>query len=359
MTSAKPEDYVWQDREIRFDSRPEYLECRKGEVQIDSINAVEDTKGNNGAKGFLIVTNLRVIWIAKDNQAVNLSVGLGTILTCNIRKAKSKLRGTTQALCIMAKFTARFEFVFTSLVVNSPRLFTTVQAIMRAYETSKLYRELKLRGSIMKDNNLMLLPLEQLFNKYTGVWNLSSDQGNLGTFYFTNVRLIWHANLANNFNVSCPYMQISSITIRNSKFGKALVVETFKRAGGYILGFRLDPESALKEVEKELTALYTIYSSVPIFGIEHTIEQAIGNSTNDINQLRAPRIEEDSEIFDDIEDAHAVAAYYADDPEENNNDNGDDDGKKNVKSVSYDERLGLAIETLPREMSIETLWRVM
>ena len=40
-----------------------------------------------------------------------------------------------------------------------------------------------------------------------GVWNLSSDQGNLGTFFITNVRLVWHANMAENFNVSIPYLQ--------------------------------------------------------------------------------------------------------------------------------------------------------
>lgn len=58
-------------------------------------------------------------------------VGFNTILTLNIRKAKSKLRGTTQALCVLAKFNSRFEFIFTSLVKNSPRLFSTCQAVLR------------------------------------------------------------------------------------------------------------------------------------------------------------------------------------------------------------------------------------
>lgn len=47
-----------------------------------------------------------------------------------------------------------------------------------------------------------------------GVWNLSSDQGNLGCFFLTNVRLVWHANLAQNFNVSIPYMQM----VRGERF---------------------------------------------------------------------------------------------------------------------------------------------
>lgn len=51
MPPPKTEDDVWQDREIRFDSPPCQMQCRKGEVMIDSINSVEDTKGNNGERG--------------------------------------------------------------------------------------------------------------------------------------------------------------------------------------------------------------------------------------------------------------------------------------------------------------------
>ncbi|CAN0577744.1 unnamed protein product, partial [Ectocarpus sp. 12 AP-2014] len=69
-------------------------------------------------------------------------------------------------------------------------------------------RDLKLRGSIIKGKQLVTLPLEQIYSKIEGVWNLSSDQGNLGCFFLTNVRLVWHANLAQNFNVSIPYMQM-------------------------------------------------------------------------------------------------------------------------------------------------------
>lgn len=169
---------------------------------------MEDTKGNNGERGSLIITNLRLIWVSHQNNRINLSIGLGTVISANIKQAKSKLRGSTQALCILAKFSTRFEFIFTSLVKNSPRMFSTVQSVLRAYETSKLYRDLKLRGSIVKDGELILLPQEQIFSRISGVWNLSSEQGNLGCFFFTNVRIVWHANLATNFNVSLPYMQV-------------------------------------------------------------------------------------------------------------------------------------------------------
>jgi hypothetical protein len=164
--SAQSDDSVWQDREIRFDIPFSLLAVRRGETEIDSINAVEDTKGNNGEKGHLSVTNLRVIWCSHKDPRTNLSIGHNCILSTNIRTASSKLRGNSQALYVMTKFNnSRFEFIFTSLVKNSPRLFTTVQAVYRAYETTKLYRDLKLRGAIIKDKSLILLPDEDVINK--------------------------------------------------------------------------------------------------------------------------------------------------------------------------------------------------
>ena len=52
----------------------------------------------------------------------------------------------------------------------------------RAYETSKLYRDLKLRGALINNKQLRLLPQEQVYDKVTGVWNLSSDQVFRGLF---------------------------------------------------------------------------------------------------------------------------------------------------------------------------------
>lgn len=55
---------------------------------------------------------------------------------------------------------------------------------------------------------------EQIYSKVNGVWNLSSEHGNLGTFFVTNVRVVWFANLAENFNVSVPYLQMKSVRVR-------------------------------------------------------------------------------------------------------------------------------------------------
>jgi hypothetical protein len=103
------------------------------QVVIDSLEPIEDTKGNNGESGTLQVTNLRMIWMATENFRTNLSVGYGSVVNIHIRAAQSRLKGNTEALYVMTKFNgSRFEFIFTNLVRDSPRLFTTVQAVFRS-----------------------------------------------------------------------------------------------------------------------------------------------------------------------------------------------------------------------------------
>mmetsp|Transcript_34818 Transcript_34818/g.66496 ORF Transcript_34818/g.66496 Transcript_34818/m.66496 type:complete len:356 (+) Transcript_34818:135-1202(+) len=338
------DDAIWQDREIRFDVSLAHLELRRGEFLIDSMDSVEDTKGNNGERGELVISNLRLLWWSHKSRRTNLSVGYNSIISINIRSASSRLRGATQALFVLTKFNgSRFEFIFTNLVKNSPRLFTTIQAVYRAYDTTKLYRDLKLRGAIIGDKELKLLPLEQTYNKVNGVWNLSSDQGNLGTFFISNVRLVWHANLAENFNVSIPFLQMKSIRIRDSKFGPALVIETTQRSGGYILGFRVDPQEKMQEVYKEIHSLWQVFSVNPIFGVEFVVEDKPEN----IHKLTVKTAQDNVEIVNQDEDHPDVfTAYYA-------------DGVKNSdRDPVFCSEIGLAIEGLRDGITIDQLWSV-
>merc|ERR1712151_1221260 len=98
------------------------------------------------------------------------------------------------------------------------------------------------------------------------------DQGNLGTFIITNVRTVWFAVLAENFNVSIPYLQVKSINMRNSKFGQALVLETTQHSGSYILGFRADPIEHLEKIKTQVTKLWKIFTASPIFGVDFQVE---------------------------------------------------------------------------------------
>jgi Bardet-Biedl syndrome 5 protein len=125
----------------------------------------------------------------------------------------------------------------------------------------------------------------------------------LGSFYITNVRIVWFANLAENFNVSLPWIQVKNIKVRESKFGTALVIETSDFSGGYILGFKLDN---LDTVYTEITGLYKTYSQNPIFGVECTFEDACGN----LDEVTIPRAEDDVSIIStDYSESSSIHHY--------------------------------------------------
>ena len=49
------------------------MEMRSGENLIDKLDMIEDTKGNAGDRGSLLVTNLRIMWHSLAYPRVNLS----------------------------------------------------------------------------------------------------------------------------------------------------------------------------------------------------------------------------------------------------------------------------------------------
>lgn len=337
------DDQFWQDREIIFDVTGVEYALRKGEVAIDTLDSVEDTKGNNGEKGLLTVTNLRLLWHCTRDPRINLSVGLNCVTNISIHSAASRLRGTTQALYVNTKFgNNRFEFVFTYLIPESPRLFSTVLAVWKAYDTTRVYRDLKLRSAIIQDQELVQVPREQMLSKVTGVWNLSSDQGNLGTLVITNVRVVWYASLAENFNVSIPYIQIVGVKVRESKFGAAFVIETSAHAGPYVLGFRVDPAEKLQDVFKEVSSLWRLYSQQPILGVEFLLEEVPSN----IEDITVKRVQDGADMIENIA-TDAFAAYYA------------DEGQKNSdRKPTFDAGIGLAVEKLREGTTLESLWSI-
>lgn len=147
--------------------------------------------------------------------------------------------------------------------------------MIRAYHATHLFRELKLRAALFRNKNqLLLLPgneevLDEVIN---GVWNLSGEQGHLGAFHVTNLRIIWQSLMNDVFNMSLPFLQIQNIMKQDSKYGKALVFETTTRAGSYMLGFRVDPPEALNHCFQKLTQLWILALKKPTFGI--SVEEA-------------------------------------------------------------------------------------
>ncbi|XP_058825466.1 Bardet-Biedl syndrome 5 protein homolog [Topomyia yanbarensis] len=334
---------VWEDREIKFDIVSIYNTIRSGEKILEILDSIEDTKGNLGDRGRLLVTNLRIIWYSVTTNRFSLSIGFTCVLTMNTKTVVSKVRGTTQALHILSVGNnSRFEFVFTNLTINNTRHFSAIFDIYRLYQASFLYRELKLRSSIVNAGQLNVLPQEQVFNKINGVWNLSSDQGNLGIFIFSNVRLIWFAEMNNSFNISLPYLQISNIRIRESKYGPALVIQTLDTAGSYVLGFRVDPQDKLADVYKELQSLHSVYTETPLFGVFY--------------EQRPDVVRPPTESIEDIEELDQSAAgeinskftaYLAE----------SDAGGKQRKPF-YCKELGFAMEAIKEGYTLKDLWEI-
>lgn len=199
-------DPFWEDREVRFDCSPKELLLRKGEEIIQIFKEVEDTKGNSGEVGTLTITSLRVIWRSDVKSRINLSIGLSTITQITCKQLHSKLRGRYSALDLMTKMNGtRYEFIYTHFQSNPSEhayksdtlsktpsdcqaLIKCISSVCKAYSATKLFRDLKLRSAIInaQSHELKALPGEQIYNKFQGVWNLSSDQGNLGTFILTS-----------------------------------------------------------------------------------------------------------------------------------------------------------------------------
>ncbi|XP_037923710.1 Bardet-Biedl syndrome 5 protein homolog isoform X2 [Hermetia illucens] len=320
---------------------------RSGEKALDLIDYIEDTKGNPDDSGKLLVTNLRLIWYSLVHKKFNLSIGYQRILSLQTRTVYSKARRTHQALHVMGVgVNMRFEFLFTDMSMKTSKVsaFTSVFDVYRLYQDTLLYREVKLRGAIVQSGQLVILPQEQVYSNFQGVWNLSSDQGNLGSFIITNIRMVWFADVNESFNISLPYMHMSYIKIRESKYGPALVIQTSETGGGYVLGFRIDPPERLTRVYQELKSLYAIYSETPNFGIVYQPDKnpKLANEASEEESVESKIEQEDRQRNEKLN------LYLAE---------GSTAGAK-IREPFYCKELGFAMEKLRDGYKLSDLWNV-
>ncbi|XP_071449308.1 BBSome complex member BBS5 [Hetaerina americana] len=343
-------DSLWEDKDVRFDIPSRHLTMRLGEKTLDVINSVEDTKGNMGDNGRLVVTNLRLIWHSLTSSKISLSIGWNCILQMIQKSINTRQHGESDMIQLLAKTTdMKFEFIFTNLMPKSLKDLSSVISVHKSYMSSKLYRELKLRGALLNGRQLKVLPLEKVISYVNGVWNLSNNQGTLGAFIITNVRLVWVSDTKDQFNISIPYLQIIRIKARESKFGRALVVECSECSGGYVLGFRIDPKERLEQVLEELSSLLVSYSRRPNYGVEFIKESTEGKQ-KELTKDDYFKSEFGSEDIDSVEEdkfSNAYSAYLAD---------GHATGKS--REPIYSKELGLAIEKPPDGFTLKSLWEV-
>lgn len=122
-----------------------------------------------------------------------------------------------------------------------------------------------------------------------------------------------------------------------------MVITSTEISGGYILGFRLDPEEKLQNLYRELNSLHSVYKTNPIFGVEYKwcsnkIENnSNGNLIDDLDEIEEPR----GEI------GNTLTVYLA------------DDGHAKDREPAYSTELGLAVETVKEGFTLQKLWEVL
>lgn len=65
-------DLLEEDRNIKFDKANVWKYLRNGEMRIALFPQIEDSKGNIGEAGWLVATNLRIIWYLENKKKSNL-----------------------------------------------------------------------------------------------------------------------------------------------------------------------------------------------------------------------------------------------------------------------------------------------
>lgn len=122
------------------------------------------------------------------------------------------------------------------------RLYHVLQATWKAYDSTRVYRELRVRSAtIINCDNVVLLSGEQVLEKMSGVSHVSNDEGFIGTLVITNLRLVWFATQEENFNISLPYLHITGVHCQQNKFGPTLVLQTSSYVGNMAIAFRISP----------------------------------------------------------------------------------------------------------------------
>ena len=367
--------YIWQDREVRCDGTKQTLMLRKGEESFDTINHIEDSRANNGDIGTFIFTNLRLIWLNNSAPERNLSIGFDTIEELTEKENESKIKGTTKAIFLKCKSgTQRFQFSFNSVSESCPNLYNALNNILKVYDSGRLYRDLKFKGKIMnfKEKKLDLLLDEEVSSKYNNISFVSSDQNYIGTLITSNIRLVWFCNTIENFNLSIPWIQMSSINSQdNEEYGKILIIKAQKLFGGNSYPFFSYDQQTITNLINEVLSLKKIYQSNPILGIDikklmdseqNDNSKQVSNeiSTNSTNEKKKSKhdiayenllnnMNDDEEIADNNYINETANIYLL-------NDNKSD--QVNITDIVYSEELGLAVQKLPDNVTIDSLWKI-
>ena len=302
---------MWQDAEVRL-NLPD-LELFPNETQILTLKA---EKSETKESGNLIATNLRLIF--RTNRRVDSAPWALT----------QRLHIDSDRLTVEITTSADWTFRFSQNTEGREKM----DKIRNLSISTRALREVQLRASIVHNKQLDLLDQEKIISDLAGVWNVSGDAGNLGKLVITNFRVVWFGILQENSNVSVPHVAVKNAQVRNSKFGKILVIETSKPKGGAVLGFRMDPESLLEKTAQEIVRVIETAVKDPWLGFVDLVVESPRRA------MTTTALEEKKGGVGLV--SRVVAAGDA------------------VTEEEYCEELGLMIKKLPHGVSYKTLWSV-
>jgi len=134
--------------------------------------------------------------------------------------------------------------------------------------------------------------------------------------------------------------------VRNSKFGRAIVLETSLQSGEYILGFQVQEEK-LEGISSQIQALANAYQLQPIFGVTYSRENN-DQSSECVQDSQLDSVDKTGEIEETPLRVDAFAAYFTDGPTKNSE----------PRAIVYSEELGVAIEQLKPGFTLADLWEI-
>nr|CCC89401.1 conserved hypothetical protein [Trypanosoma congolense IL3000] len=356
-SSVKGVPALLLDRNVRFDvPHSELLEqTGRGERILMKLSPVEDTKGNTGKRGVLYVSNLRFMWHSAHRTRNNLSVGYYGVCAMDVQMMNTRLCGNVEALRVTAKFgSSRFEFLFTHPSENK-KLLGNVRSVWRAYDSTRIYRELRLRSCAVREGELALLPGEQLVTGVKDVCHVCQGDYHAGTFFTTNLRLLWCSKASLEFNMSVPFLQIAAIHIQNTIYGRSLVLDTSISSGSHVLTFRIDPEERLQQLFKECATLLRAFKTHPNLGVAIALQDSPSKGANESGSSTpvaecvvapVPQVIDGENVVQEVA-SDAFAAYYV------------GVGQKGTdRDPEYNASIGLAVEKLRSGVTLQELWTV-
>ena len=357
-------DTVWQDHQVLFNcSKSEFI-FGKGEETYKTMSNIEDLKANE--LGTFIFTNLRLIWYNNKNPKINQSIGYDCIDHLEKKSSESMMTGQSNILSIICKVDkSRYELEYRHSAENNHDPYINLTNVLKLYEEGRIYREMKqiYEDIIDKESKkLSLLKSEKLVDTYSNISinlnnetdNINNKIGNTGTLYMTNIRIIWINDKSNNFNLSLPYIQISSIRGEdNPSFGVSLNIKLTRIYNNFTIllyskSGKINEdfcEAFRKKIEKLLQN--------KILGISIIKKVEGAQSVQDKLKEKIAKIAEvvygQEEISEKNEDEQAGIVYLINEGRNKQN---------SINDIEFSKKLGIACQKLPEGVTIDDLWKI-